>query len=117
MTTFIFICLSCALIITVAYDQLNAEGSKLLYLTALADIALDKIGLIWLSKPLYACMVCMSSVWGGTTFALISRLFSPQYGLLEVVCAIPVIGGMMVIISCVIFMRDNQDNYEQNERL
>lgn len=115
MTTFTLLCLSCALVITVAYNQLNAEDGKLFAFTVKIDGLLELVGLQWLSKPLYDCMVCMSSVWGGTAFYLLSRLFAPQYGLLETICAIPVIGGMMVIISCYVFMQEIQEN--ENERL
>lgn len=74
------------------------------------DNVLDKAGALPLSKPLYDCMVCMSSVWGGTSFYLLSRLFAPEFGALETICAIPVIGGMMVLISCYYFMVEISKN-------
>jgi len=48
----------------------------------------------------------MSSFWGSIYFYLLSRLFAPQFGLFEVLMAIPVIGGMLTLVSAYLFMRE-----------
>lgn len=117
MLTFILICIACALFVTLMYNQFNEPEGLLFGVTLPVTNFLSRIKLSFLTKPLFDCMICMSSAWGGLYFYLLSRIFSPHFGLLEVVCAIPVIGGIMVIITSLLFIKEIiEDEYSASER-
>lgn len=113
LLTFLLLCVACTFVITVLYDQFNEPESLIFWIPLYLDNILIKFNAHWLSKPLYGCMICMSSFWGGLYFWVLSRLFAPDFGLFHILCAIPVIGGMLTIVSAFKFMKEiGEDNGE-----
>lgn len=110
MLTFILLCFASALIVTALYNQFNEPESIVAWFPFCASNIIFKIRLRFLSKPLYECLICMSSIWGGLFFLCGAALFAKEYlSLLYAIFAIPVIGGMLTLISVYYFMRDIDD--------
>lgn len=106
MLTFILLCVASAFVITLLFDQFQDFDSPIGWIPLYLNNFFVKYKILFLSKPLYDCMICMSSFWGSIYFWVLSRLFAPEYGLLEIVCAVPVIGGMLTLISVYYFMKE-----------
>ncbi len=53
---------------------------------------------IWIKKPLFACLTCMTSIWGTALFFL----FSTEYNLLAFVQFILPLGGLLFLMDCVL---------------
>lgn len=53
---------------------------------------------VWLSKPLYSCIICMSSIWGGSIYLLSGR-FS-----LDIIPHILTVAGINVLISGIVYL-------------
>ena len=62
------------------------------------DLYLDKVPFGLLRKPLYDCLVCMSSIWGGGFFCGFYWVFS-EVELIKIPFGILTIAGFMVIYS------------------
>lgn len=53
---------------------------------------------IWIKKPLFDCLTCMTSIWGTLAFFL----FSPEYTILAFVQFILPLGGLLFFMDCVL---------------
>ena len=114
LLTFLLICVACALVITALHSQFNEPESAIFWIPMYLDNFFVKHNIHWISKPLYGCMICMSSFWGSIYFFALSRLFAFDFGLLHIICAVPVIAGMLTIVSFLMFMKEiaNEDDRE-----
>lgn len=103
--TFLLICFVSALIITAIHNQFYEPESIIFFVPLYLDNFLIKHNLHILAKPLYECMICMSSFWGASLFVIFSAVFS-EVNLLHAICAIPVTAGMLVIIQSLLILRE-----------
>lgn len=112
MITFILICLSSAFVVIVAHNQFHDEDSPFFSVIVPVDKFLTKYKLTFFSKPLYDCMICMSSVWGAGFSFLLSLLFA-DFGIFHILCTIPVIGGMVAVFDTFnSFIEVTKEDYE-----
>lgn len=60
---------------------------------------IEKTPLRYFRKPLYECLVCMSSIWGGSFFFVFSTLFYLDIGVIKTLLAILIIAGFNIVFA------------------
>ena len=68
---------------------------------------------VWIKKPLFGCLTCMTSVWGSALFFV----FSKEYSILAFVGFLLPLGGVMYLFDCVLtFVSQAIDENEQKSQ-
>ena len=68
---------------------------------------------VWIKKPLFNCLTCMTSVWGTPLFFV----FHHDHNILAFVGFILPLGGVMYLIDCVLtFVNQAIDENEQKSQ-
>lgn len=98
MTEFLLICFCASLCVLTLHTLFNDGESILGWFPYL----IEKTFLNKLRKPLYDCLVCMSSIWGSLFFYILSVLFCFDISIWNTLIAVFVIAGFGIIYSIII---------------
>lgn len=92
------------------YDRYKAAfGSSDIHATKLFIVQLRVVYfylLTWLTKPLYACVYCMASVWG-SVFYFISKVQTVECVL---ICYICIVSGFIYILTSLLSLISSLDS-------
>lgn len=86
-------------VFVIIFAQFAAEKGNLLYpISWLVEKLPDSI-MMYLAKPLYACSICMASVWGTATFVVSSWARFHQMNLFAWIAYCVVLSGIMRLLA------------------
>lgn len=97
MINYLLLCFASSLCVLTLYTLFNDDTS----IFGKFPYYVEKTPLKIIRKPLYECLVCMSSVWGGSFFFVLAQIFSFDINLIKVLFAVLIIAGMNILFSVI----------------
>lgn len=101
MITYLLTCFLSALCVATVWRLFNDDASFL----APARYHLRALPL-WIKKPLFECMFCMSSFWGLTWFTAFNGLAGWDFGIMHTALSVPVIAGLVSLVQGLMMVLD-----------